>query len=388
VCSTSACGVACGAPGLGGAGGGDAAIDAADWDDNRNFAFFQRYRAEAEATYGVDDYPSDDRVTVQIVDASSAPVSGAHVTITPANEVTPAFDGYAGADGQVLFFPLHDAGMGATAFSIDASGPNGEAPTTATGQQGSATWRVSLAATSAGPPTALDVALVVDTTSSMGPTLTYLQANALGIAGAISAAFPQVDARFALVVYRDVHDAYVTRAFDFTSSVDDFNMQLYGQVADGGGDTPEAVELGLGAMNQLSWRPGSVARVAFLVGDAPPHPSSGGAYFDQIDAARRLGVRLYPVGTAGVDEPAEYYFRAGAEATLGRYLFVTSNAPSPTIGPLPCYQVEDLDKLVERMVAVELTGTRVAASTADVLGTVGDPMNGQCSLSDGTTVSF
>lgn len=54
-----------------------------------------------------------------------------------------------------------------------------------------------------------------------------------------------MDQRFALIVYRDQGDQYVSRRFDFTNSLDDLRSELSRQRAAGGGDMPEAVHIAL-----------------------------------------------------------------------------------------------------------------------------------------------
>ena len=74
-----------------------------------------------------------------------------------------------------------------------------------------------------------------------------------------AARFPEVQQRFALVVYRDEGDAYVAKSFNF-ASLDAFHAELSRQRAGGGGDTPEAVHRGFEEANQLRWLERDAAR--------------------------------------------------------------------------------------------------------------------------------
>jgi hypothetical protein len=123
-------------------------------------------------------------------------------------------------------------------------------------------------------PDQLDIALVIDATGSMGDELEYLKVEIRDIAEAIEHHFPGVDQRFALVVYRDEGDQYVTKTFDFTSNLDSFQRDLGGQSAGGGGDYPEAMDAALEATTKLSWRKGDTARVTFLVAERSLAPKS------------------------------------------------------------------------------------------------------------------
>src|SRR5205085_4822997 len=121
------------------------------------------------------------------------------------------------------------------------------------------------------PMQGLDVAIVIDTTGSMGDEIKYLQAETLAISNAIRAAHPELSQRWAVIPYRDYQDAFVSAPVDFTDDLQAYQGKLKGLTAEGGGDYPEAPERALADMNQLHWRSGPVARVAFWIADAPHH---------------------------------------------------------------------------------------------------------------------
>src|SRR5207249_2675411 len=138
-------------------------------------------------------------------------------------------------------------------------------------------------------------------------------------------------------------------------------------------------EQGVAAMNQLGWRGGDVVRMAFLIGDAPPHEQNAASFISQMETAQRADIRMYPVGASGVEETAEYLFRLAAQMTSGRYLFLTDDSGignSHEIPHIPCFQVQTLNRLMVRMIASELSGTRVAPEARDILRSVGSPENG------------
>jgi hypothetical protein len=208
-----------------------------------------------------------------------------------------------------------------------------------------------------------------------------------GIADFVHSKFAGTSIHYGLILYRDHGDDYLTRVFDFTGDLAKFQSDLNAQSSDGGGDTPEAMEEALALVPQLHWRDGNTARLSFLVADAPPHDYGYKPYLKAVDALRPQGIRLYPVAASGVDPEAEYLMRAGAQATLGRYIFLTDDSgvggshEAPTI---PCYQVELLSRLLYREIASELSGTRIAVDPADVIRSVGDPQDGVCTLEDGS----
>jgi hypothetical protein len=146
------------------------------------------------------------------------------------------------------------------------------------------------------------------------------------------------------------------------------------------------------AAANLSWNPDpAVAHLVFWVADAPPHAENAGKLSDAVRQLRDEKVHVYPVASSGIDEVTEYTMRAAAQLTSGRYLFLTDDSgvgddhKTPT---LPCYAVTKLDASMMRVVASELSGTRVEAKTEDILRTVGDPHDGRCELQEGDAFLF
>ncbi len=389
--------VGLGAPSSGGGGptttpdpgSGAGVLTAGDWDDNLNFGLFQSYLAESRQAFpNVDQLVVADRVTLSVRDAQGAPVSGARVTLSAPER--PSLTLWTGTDGRTLFLPTLDERTEG-GYTVTVHSPAG---TTVSGPMPEGKdWSFTLAGEQGAGTRELDIAFVVDATGSMGDEISYLKAEVQGIADGIRAAVGNdVSVRYSLVVYRDETDDFVTRVFDFTSDLQGFRGALMEQNAAGGGDWPEAMDQGLAAMNGLSWRSGNVARVAFLIADAPPHSGEKARVFiNQANAARRSGIRVYPVAASGTGGEGEYYLRAAAQLTLGRYLFLTDDSGvgnSHDEPHIPCYRVQKLSRLMVRMIQSEVSGTRVDALPEDILRTVGNPQGGSCTLADGTQVFY
>jgi hypothetical protein len=235
----------------------------------------------------------------------------------------------------------------------------------------------------------LDLAFVIDTTGSMGDELSYLQTEVESIVSDVRTKFPSLTPRLGLVLYRDRGDAYLTRDFEFTSDLAAFKANLAAQSAGGGGDLPEAVAQGLGHTASLGWRTGSVARMAFWIGDAPAHVEEASDVRASIDALVQKSVHVYPVASSGVDGLAEYTMRSVAQFTGGRYVFLTDDSGignSHAEPHIPCYVVTRFDQAIVRLVESELSGKRVEPASSDVLRTVGNPAAGKCSLTDDSEV--
>jgi hypothetical protein len=257
----------------------------------------------------------------------------------------------------------------------------------------------ALFANAQAPKTRLDVAIVIDTTGSMGDEAEYLKAEFENISGAIGSQFPNADQHWALVAYRDRPDTdpgddYVTKQWDFTGDLSSFNGSLGSISAGGGGDYEEAPELGLAAMNQLAWRSDAdVARLAFWIGDAPQHESRGSDMGQALADARAKNVHVYPVAASGTNELLEVTMRSAAQLTGGRYLFLTDDSGiggTHEVPSIPCYFVTKLAKAIVRMVSIEISGTYREPDAADILRTGGNPTSGACVLPDdaGTVSPF
>jgi Mg-chelatase subunit ChlD len=119
----------------------------------------------------------------------------------------------------------------------------------------------------------IDVAFCLDTTGSMSGLLEGAKAKIWSIVNTVATAKPRPVLRIALIGYRDLQDAYVTRDFDFTQDLETMYTHLREYRADGGGDTPEHVNQALyEAVHKLSWSKNPAAlKIVYLVGDAPPH---------------------------------------------------------------------------------------------------------------------
>jgi hypothetical protein len=361
-------------------------LTAGSWDDNLNYDFFKRYTQQLSNLQqaGLPGATVNDRLVVLVTDSAGAPVPGARVTVS-SNQVMVART-QTGADGRALFFPnWMGASQGAT---LEVVAEAGGVSRIATAKTGDATLTLPLSSSAAGM-TGLDVAIMIDTTGSMGDEIAYLQAELLNISTAIADKYPNINQRWAFVAYRDYQDDYVTRAFDFTTDLAAFKASFAKLGAGGGGDYEEAPERGLRDLNQLTWRDGAVARVAFWVGDAPHHNQYASEVLAGIRDLKTRGVHIYPVSASGTSELLEYTMRLGAMVTGGRYLFLTNDSgignshKEPTI---PCYLVTTLQKAMQRMIQMELTGTRIEPAASEVIRTGGNPKDGRCELNGGEVV--
>jgi len=119
----------------------------------------------------------------------------------------------------------------------------------------------------------IEVVFILDTTSSMSGLIQAAKEKIWSIATTMASAEQAPDIRMGLVAFRDRGDTYVTRVLDLSQDLDSMYANLMDFKAQGGGDGPESVNQALyDAINRISWSEDeNVYKVAFLIGDAPPH---------------------------------------------------------------------------------------------------------------------
>ena len=134
----------------------------------------------------------------------------------------------------------------------------------------------SVAASVAAP--VIEVVFAIDTTGSMSGLIESAKQKIWSIASSMGQAQPTPTIRMGLVAYRDRGDAYVTQVYDLTEDLDAMYLRLMEFQAEGGGDTPEAVNKALeDAIHSITWSGNpDTYKTVFLVGDAPAHAQRSG----------------------------------------------------------------------------------------------------------------
>jgi len=205
-------------------------------------------------------------------------------------------------------------------------------------------------------PTNVDIAFVVDATGSMSDEINYLKAELQDIIERAGKEHSDLTFNLGSVFYRDNGDAYLTIKSDLSSDISKTIEFIKAQYAGGGGDFPEAVDAGLdAAINQLVWSESAIAKICFLVLDAPPHENAEvKANLERITTeAANKGIRIVPVTCSGIDKSTEYLMRSMALATNGTYVFLTDDSGiggshiKPTTDK---YEVEYLNGLILRLI--------------------------------------
>jgi len=129
----------------------------------------------------------------------------------------------------------------------------------------------------------LDVVFVVDGTASMGDVIALVRKDLAKLVGSIQGLVPV--ARIGFVIYRDRKDDVPIEVAPLTASRGKLDAFLRGIRAEGGGDWPESLNLGLeAALDRMQWRPGA-KRLLVFVASSPPHDDERAA---TVETARRL----------------------------------------------------------------------------------------------------
>lgn len=350
-------------------------LTAGDVDDLLNPAQYAEYAGRFLQQQG-SNLPFVDtrtRVTIKVVDSRGRPVPFARAEVRRNGGVLRLITA---VDGTTSFFPRFDQVPQQTAVSVLSSAGSAQRSFSFTGTR---LVQVSLPGSTAGP-SAMDLALVIDTTGSMGDEMAYLGAELQEIVTRLQRNAGQLDLRIGVILYRDDGDAYVVRSVPLTADINTIKALLEQQKAEGGGDMPEAMDQAMAAATHLQWRTGA-AKALLLVTDAPPHDDALAASLQATEQLRKSGVQIVPVAASGVDATAQYVLRTMAAMTQGRYIFLTDDSgigeehAEPDVS---CYLVSRLDQLLARVLAGIATGKRVEPRPGDVVRTVGTYDRGRC----------
>ena len=138
----------------------------------------------------------------------------------------------------------------------------------------------------------VDVAFMLDCTSSMGSYIAGAKNDIQNIVDAITLSYEN-KIRVAFIAYRDHCDgADRIERLDFTEDITEFERFVGLLAAKGGGDAPEDVLGGLESTLALSWS--SKNRILFHIGDSPQH----GERFHNFSASRDKYYSSEPRGLA------------------------------------------------------------------------------------------
>jgi len=342
-------------------------LKAGEIDDNDTWDDYLLYRQESLESIGiyVNDVDVTGRRIITVTDSDGLPILGATVTVAYGDTVVSQTRTY--ADGRTMYFPNANPNpqtQGDMIISVEKDGVTSSLNMSLVRMAGP-NIDFALDSTHNRDTVKLDVVFLLDATGSMGDEIGQLQENILSISSQIDA-FGDVDVRYGLVHYRDRGDAYISQVHDFTPDVAQFQSDLNSVRAEGGGDTPEALNEGLyDALHSVEWRGADTIKLVFLVADAPPHLdyADSANYAEDMLYAGERGIKIHPIASSGLNPVGEYIFRQIGQATMGHFVFLTyAGGTSGEAGDErpdleaseQDYTVDFLDGLVVRLVEDEI----------------------------------
>jgi Mg-chelatase subunit ChlD len=331
-------------------------------DDNRQFNYFIKFLK----TYSgqVEHLPLNiaERIILKAVDRDGLSLANCQITISAAGRVL--CRGKTHADGSFKFYPseYEDTIDEFTASFIY----NQHTQEIVVDRQGKRELEVNFPfARSEQKSIPLDIVFILDTTGSMGEEINRLKATIEIIKLNLTSLSSRPKVRFGMVLYKDIGDEYRTHVIPLTGSLPGFQKDLDLVEASGGGDTPEDLQAALeAAMTHPDWSRNGI-RLSFIITDAPPHLDyeQEYTYIEASKAARREGIKIYSVGTGGLNLMGEYILRQISQYTGAKYIFLTYGEEGESEGGMPGsvshhtganYQTDKLEAIIIRFAKEEL----------------------------------
>lgn len=344
-----------------------AGVRAGEWDDNANYRDFLGY-IKNSAGLGIEKLDVSARRFVVVKDKDGNGVPSCKVTVQDAQgqkstTLTTA------ASGRAVLFPRLFGMEGKLVARTTCLSQNAvETTFDAADADGVVSLALPVKRGDVSKP-AVDVVFVLDTTGSMSEEIEGVKSTLKTV---LSKLDQNVKIRVGLVEYKDREDSFVTKTYPLTSDVKSLSSSIAGISAQGGGDTPEDVNSGLSvAVQQMQWSDKAVARLAFLIADAPPHLDyqDGTPYGTSAKKAAEKGIKVFTVAASGMDRQGQAVFRQIAQLTGGTNMFVLRGGAGPqsTGGGDPTsscgathqnYSSGKLDQLIAGKINLEITSLK------------------------------
>jgi Mg-chelatase subunit ChlD len=300
-------------------------VRAGEWDDNANYRDFQRYLATQS---GIHRVAVEKRRFIVVRDAKGKGVPNCKLTVSDSTQRRAEL--VTTASGRAILFPRAE-GLAGDSLFVTTSCQGGQANAKLDLSAADGVTELKLAKERSLPARrTIDIAFVLDTTGSMSEEITAVKATIRQVSAKL--ANQDLDVRVGLVEYKDRSDEFVTRVYPMSNDLRAFEGKVSHLNASGGGDQPESLNEGLAvALSKLSWSPDSVARLGFVIADAPPHLDyeQDTSYALSMRAANRRGIKLFTIAASGMDDLGQAVFRQIAQYTGGTNLFVLRGGAGP-----------------------------------------------------------
>jgi len=331
-------------------------------DDNKQFNYFVQFINEYGPKVSHIPIPIEERIILKVEDSEGKSIPNAEISVSESQGGVLS-QGITYADGSFLLFPAAYGDQ--QSYSVEVL-YNQQRQRIALDRYGrreiTVTFNTPRAPLNRVP---LDLLFVLDTTGSMGEEIQRLKTTIELINLNLSSLSTRPRVRFGMVLYKDRGDEYVTEVVPFTEDLQAFQSSLDRVEASGGGDTPEDLQAALQEAMSMSWNRGGV-RLAFIVTDAPPHLDYGQSYSYARAAAqaKEKGIKVFSVGTGGLDLLGEVVLRQIAQYTSAKYIFLTYGETGESEGGTPGsvshhtganYQTDKLEAIIIRFAKEELS---------------------------------
>ncbi len=343
-------------------------VRAGEWDDNANYRDFLGYIGKAQSL-GIDKLQVSSRRFLVVQDKDGNGVPNCKVTVTdPASQKSASL--VTAASGRAVLFPreLGLAGAKLTASTSCLSQNATSVSFDASDSDGAVQIKLPAARPDVSQPS-IDVVFILDTTASMSEEIEGVKSTLKTVLAKLDSS---VKIRVGLVEYKDQNDTFVTKPYALTTDLKALSTSIAQLSASGGGDTPEDVNSGLTtALNQMQWNDKAVARLAFLIADAPPHLDYANVtpYSQSARRAAEKGIKIFTVAASGMDATGQAVFRQIAQYTGGTNMFVLRGGAGPqsTGGGDPTsscgkthdnYSSGNLDQLIVGKINLEVTSLK------------------------------
>ncbi|HQK19812.1 MAG TPA: vWA domain-containing protein, partial [Polyangiaceae bacterium] len=266
-------------------------MKAGSTDDNEAFDEFLSFLASwTSRTPKKNRYQQLDvqcRRFIRVVDAKNKPLAAATVRVFGSDRETPSWTAMTYGDGKAPYYRSLARQQQETSIEVTVGGKRmvmdwtGERDVTVAFSEPVSMPR----------EIQLDVLFIIDTTGSMGDEIQQIKSTLLRVTERLRALATDFDLRYGAVLYRDLGDEYLTKTHPFSHDIVAFDRALQQVTAGGGGDMPESLNQALAQAVAMPWREGA-AKVAFLIGDAPPHMDYQGDVPYGDSAVRAIGKGL------------------------------------------------------------------------------------------------
>jgi Mg-chelatase subunit ChlD len=331
-------------------------------DDNKQFNYFVQFISEYGPKVNHIPIPIEERIILKVRDSEGKSVPNADIRVH-ASQGQELAQGVTYADGSFLLFPAAYGGQQSYSVEVVYNQQRQRISLDRYGRREiTVTFNTPRARLSRVP---LDLLFILDTTGSMGEEIQRLKTTIELINLNLSSLSTRPRVRFGMVLYKDRGDEYVTQVVPFTEDLQAFQSALEQVEASGGGDTPEDLQAALQGAMKMSWNRGGV-RLGFIVTDAPPHLDYGQSYTyaRAVDEAKEKGIKIFSVGTGGLDLLGEVVLRQIAQYTSAKYIFLTYGETGESEGGAPGsvshhtganYQTDKLEAIIIRFAKEELS---------------------------------